>query len=167
MKVLTDCIHKTARRVFVLLFVFQSHWKMLSSSSSLLMMMTNSVFRTTRHNMTSSILSKFSSSRPCYGTFTFHEGKTSITSSSWMRAWFSSTTSSSPLTTTTTLNTATNSSTPIGLDAFRDSVPREIRMRERVGRSWSVKELRRKSYDDCQKLWYVMLVVLLKLYFCL
>lgn len=39
------------------------------------------------------------------------------------------------------------------LDAFRDTVSREKRQTERVGRSWSVKELRRKSYDDLQKLW--------------
>lgn len=41
--------------------------------------------------------------------------------------------------------------TPIaqfGLEAFRDSVPRQQRMTERVGRSWSVRELRRKSYDE-------------------
>lgn len=27
-------------------------------------------------------------------------------------------------------------------------------MQEPVGRSWTVKELRRKSYDDMHKLWY-------------
>jgi len=46
--------------------------------------------------------------------------------------------------------------TLMSLDEFRDPVPRQKRMQELVGRSWSVKELRRKNYDDLQKLWIVL-----------
>mmetsp|Transcript_18261 Transcript_18261/g.23682 ORF Transcript_18261/g.23682 Transcript_18261/m.23682 type:complete len:158 (+) Transcript_18261:134-607(+) len=45
-----------------------------------------------------------------------------------------------------------------GLEEFRE--PKDVRENERtthnVGRSWTVKELRRKSFDDLHKLWLVL-----------
>eukprot|EP00978_Attheya_sp_CCMP212_P033750 scaffold137800_cov41-Attheya_sp.AAC.1 len=42
------------------------------------------------------------------------------------------------------------------LDAFMDPAAYEARQTEMVGRSWSVRELRRKSFDDLHRLWFVL-----------
>lgn len=64
--------------------------------------------------------------------------------------------SSSTAVTPTTTPTNFTAAGPSLLDAFRDPLSREERVKSPPGRSWHARELRRKSFDDLHRLWLVL-----------